>query len=175
MNMPLRFSWETMTTPLGDLVIAADADGFLRVVEWADHDSRLQTLFERYYGTQAKLVAEPVATGLITALKQYFDGDVRVIDALPVKTHGTGFQEDAWQALRKIPCGKTMSYAEQARTIGRPKAVRAIGAANGANLVGIVIPCHRVIGANGALTGYGGGVERKRWLLAHEGCQAILL
>jgi methylated-DNA-[protein]-cysteine S-methyltransferase len=85
-----------------------------------------------------------------------------------VLTNGTPFQQTVWAALREIPCGQTISYATLARRIGRPSAVRAVGLANGANPVGIVIPCHRVIGANGTLTGYGGGLDRKRWLLSHE-------
>jgi methylated-DNA-[protein]-cysteine S-methyltransferase len=98
----------------------------------------------------------------------YFDGDLHAIDALPVATEGTVFQKSVWQALRTIPTGKTMSYGELAVKIGKPAAVRAVGLANGSNPIGVVVPCHRVIGANGSLTGYGGGLERKRWLLDHE-------
>ena len=87
---------------------------------------------------------------------------------LPVQTAGTPFQREVWQALRKILCGATVSYAQLAERIGRSTAVRAVGLANGSNPVGIVVPCHRVIGSNGSLTGYGGGIERKRWLLEHE-------
>ena len=85
-----------------------------------------------------------------------------------MKTAGTDFQREVWRALRGIPCGTTLSYGELARRIGRPNAVRAVGLANGANPIGVVVPCHRVIGSNGSLTGYGGGIERKRWLLDHE-------
>jgi methylated-DNA-[protein]-cysteine S-methyltransferase len=98
----------------------------------------------------------------------YFGGDLAAIDALPVATGGTEFQRAVWDELRRIPCGGSISYSELARRIGRPAAIRAVGLANGANPIGIVVPCHRVIGANGTLTGYGGGIERKRWLLAHE-------
>jgi methylated-DNA-[protein]-cysteine S-methyltransferase len=91
---------------------------------------------------------------------------------LPVKTAGTKFQREVWRALRYIPCGKTISYGELARRIGRPKAVRAVGLANGSNPIGVVVPCHRVIGSNGTLTGYGGGLHRKRWLLQHENALA---
>jgi methylated-DNA-[protein]-cysteine S-methyltransferase len=103
------------------------------------------------------------------ALADYFDGDLAALDTIEVATNGTAFQEAAWAALRAIPAGATRSYAQQAAAIGRPKAVRAVGLANGSNPVGIVNPCHRVIGASGDLTGYGGGIERKRWLLEHEG------
>jgi len=91
------------------------------------------------------------------------------IDDLEVATAGTTFQRDVWRELRRIPVGQTISYSELAQRIGRPKAVRAVGLANGANPVSIVVPCHRVIGANASLTGYGGGLHRKVWLLEHEG------
>jgi methylated-DNA-[protein]-cysteine S-methyltransferase len=104
-------------------------------------------------------------------MKNYFAGDLGAIDKLPVKTAGTPFQRAVWNALREIPRGATESYGQLAERIGRPTAVRAVGLANGSNPIGIVVPCHRVIGANGSLTGYGGGMERKRWLLDHEGAQ----
>jgi len=103
------------------------------------------------------------------AISRYFAGELAAIDSLPVKTGGTPFQRAVWHALRNIPCGTTISYAQLAGQIGRPAAVRAVGLANGANPIGVVVPCHRVIGADGSLTGYGGGIERKRWLLRHEG------
>jgi methylated-DNA-[protein]-cysteine S-methyltransferase len=99
----------------------------------------------------------------------YFRGAVTGIDALAVATGGTEFQQQVWAALRAIPAGETRSYGALAKAIGRPAAVRAVGLANGANPIGVVVPCHRVIGQNGTLTGYAGGLERKRWLLAHEG------
>jgi methylated-DNA-[protein]-cysteine S-methyltransferase len=101
-------------------------------------------------------------------LAEYFAGRRTVFD-LPLAPHGTEFQRCVWQALLGIPYGATLSYGEQARRIGKPNASRAVGLANGRNPLSIVIPCHRVIGANGSLTGYGGGLPRKRWLLAHEG------
>src|SRR5262249_24110328 len=109
------------------------------------------------------------AINLTRAISRYFAGELSAIDALPVETGGTPFQRDVWSALRNIPCGRTISYAQLAAIIGRPKAVRAVGLANGSNPIGVVVPCHRVIGADGSLTGYGGGIERKRWLLRHEG------
>jgi methylated-DNA-[protein]-cysteine S-methyltransferase len=101
-------------------------------------------------------------------MARYFAGDLTAIEKLRVETGGTHFQHEVWRALRDIACGTTISYAQLAERIGRPNAVRAVGLANGSNPVGIVVPCHRVIGANGSLTGYGGGIERKRWLLEHE-------
>ena len=101
-------------------------------------------------------------------MKRYFDGELAAINELPVRTAGTPFQRDVWRALREIPHGTTVSYGKLAKQIGRPNAVRAVGLANGSNPIGVVVPCHRVIGSNGSLTGYGGGIERKRWLLDHE-------
>ncbi|MGH8517892.1 MAG: methylated-DNA--[protein]-cysteine S-methyltransferase [Panacagrimonas sp.] len=107
-------------------------------------------------------------------LDEYFAGERQVFD-LAIRLRGTTFQRQVWEALMEIPYGETRSYGEQARRIGAPDAPRAVGAANGQNPVSIIVPCHRVIGANGALTGYGGGIERKRWLLAHEAQQRTLL
>lgn len=101
-------------------------------------------------------------------LHAYFDGDLEALDAIEVEHQGTEFQRAVWAELRRIPVGKTISYRELAIRVGRPKAMRAVGAANGQNRIAIVVPCHRVIGADGTLTGYAGGLERKRWLLEHE-------
>ena len=155
---------DRLPTPLGELVLVADTDGRLLSLEWTDGDRGLpQRLAEQ---GPARAAADP--GGLTTALAAYFGGDLQAIDALPVAAAGTAFQQEVWRALRDIPCGETVSYGTLAARIGRPAAVRAVGLANGANPVGIVVPCHRVIGADGSLTGYGGGLERKRWLLAHE-------
>jgi methylated-DNA-[protein]-cysteine S-methyltransferase len=107
--------------------------------------------------------------GAATRLARYFAGDLGALDEQPVELHGTEFQRAIWNALRTIPVGATWTYAEIAARIGRPSAVRAAGAANGANPVAVFVPCHRVIAADGTLWGYGGGLERKRWLLTHEG------
>ena len=101
-------------------------------------------------------------------MNRYFAGDLEAIDNIPVQTAGTAFQRSVWNELRRIPTGAPVSYGKLAQRIARPKAVRAVGLANGANPIGIVVPCHRVIGSDGSLTGYGGGLERKRWLLEHE-------
>jgi methylated-DNA-[protein]-cysteine S-methyltransferase len=105
-------------------------------------------------------------------LSAYFAGHVESIDTLAIATGGTTFQRRVWSALRAIPAGRTVSYQALAAAIGHPRAVRAVGAANGANPIGIVVPCHRVVGTDGSLTGYGGGLDRKRWLLSHEGVAA---
>jgi methylated-DNA-[protein]-cysteine S-methyltransferase len=101
-------------------------------------------------------------------LSEYFAGE-RTTFTVPLASHGTAFQERVWRALRDIGYGETVSYAELARRVDSPKAVRAVGAANGRNPLPLVVPCHRVIGADGSLTGFGGGIERKQWLLQHEG------
>ena len=103
------------------------------------------------------------------AIAAYFAGDLAALDSLPVAGIGSDFQRRVWAALRTIPAGTTQSYGQLAAAIGQPAASRAVGLANGANPIGIVVPCHRVIGTSGALTGYAGGVERKAWLLIHEG------
>jgi methylated-DNA-[protein]-cysteine S-methyltransferase len=155
-------------SPIGDIRLVFDEDGRLRALDFEDHAERNLKLLRRHYRNAP--ITEGKAPASITGpLKAYFDGDLEALDRIPTATNGTPFQEAAWAALRKIPAGATRSYAQQAAAIGRPKAVRAVGLANGANPVGIVTPCHRVIGSGGDLTGYGGGMERKRWLLEHEG------
>jgi methylated-DNA-[protein]-cysteine S-methyltransferase len=169
MAEPLHLFIDRLATPIGEFVIIADEAGRLRATEWSDHDDRLQRTLRLCFGRQAfALQPRRNPGGLSAALRAYFAGDLAVIDELPVAIDGTDFQRTVWQALRQIPCGETISYGELAQRIGRPAAVRAVGLANGANPVGVVVPCHRVIGSDGSLTGYGGGIERKRWLLAHE-------
>jgi methylated-DNA-[protein]-cysteine S-methyltransferase len=108
------------------------------------------------------------------AISAYFGGDLDAITAIPVEASGTSFQHEVWQALRRIPAGETASYVEIAREIGVPGASRAVGTANASNPVGVIVPCHRVVRADGSIGGYGGGVERKRWLLAHEQAKVAL-
>jgi methylated-DNA-[protein]-cysteine S-methyltransferase len=156
-------------TPIGELVIVADSAGRLRAVDWSDYEARMMRLLRRQYGLDGfALTPADDPSGLTSALSAYFAGALSAIDALPVETVGTPFQRQVWGALRGIPAGTTLSYAALARRIGRPAAVRAVGAANGANYVNVVVPCHRLISSTGDLTGYGSGIERKRWLLAHE-------
>jgi len=156
-----------LSTPIGRLAIVADGSR-LRACGWTDGHERM----ERELG--APLVRASNPGGFTAALRAYFNGDLAAIDDLPTEAPGTEFQRAVWRGLRGIPTGETISYGELARRIGKPAAVRAVGLANGANPVGIVVPCHRVIGANGTLTGYGGGLERKRWLLNHEQRQKAL-
>ncbi len=161
---------DRIETPIGELLIVADHDGNLRAVDWTDHETRMHRWLGLHYredGFRLEPARNP--SGLTNAISRYFAGELTAIDTLPVRTAGTPFQRHVWRALREIPCGSTVSYAKLAERIGRPTAVRAVGLANGSNPIGVVVPCHRVIGANGSLTGYGGGIERKRWLLEHEG------
>ena len=167
---PLVLQRFRFATPIGVLVLLQDADGALRVLDWQDHDDRMQQLLRRHYGDGGVAVTDGAAvTPALRALERYFAGELQALDALPVASGGSAFQSRVWRALRDIPPGTTISYAELARRVERPSAFRAVGLANGANPIGIVVPCHRVIGSDGSLTGYGGGLERKRWLLAHEG------
>jgi methylated-DNA-[protein]-cysteine S-methyltransferase len=160
---------DRLATPIGTLTIAADVDGRLRVALFTEEEEAIRRYLHLQVNSK-KFNLEPARNpyGLTTAISNYFEGDLCVIDTLPVETGGTPFQREVWHALREIPCGTTTSYGKLAELIGRPAAMRAVGLANGANPVAVVVPCHRVIGANGSLTGYGGGIERKRWLLDHE-------
>jgi methylated-DNA-[protein]-cysteine S-methyltransferase len=175
MSEVLHLLIDRIDTPIGEMILIADSDGNLRVIDWTDHEARMYTFLQRHYGKDRngndkfELTPAHNPNGLSHAISNYFAGDLTAIDNLPVKTNGTPFQHDVWSALRTISCGATLSYAQLAEQIGRPTAVRAVGLANGSNPIGVVVPCHRVIGANGSLTGYGGGIERKRWLLEHEG------
>ena len=154
-------------TPLGELALVADGLGTLYAVDWTDHEARLAELVRHYHGpVQFRPARNPA--GLSLRLRRYFGGDRAALDGLAPAVSGTPFQQRVWTALRGIPWGGTISYGELARRVGAPAAVRAVGRANGANPVSIVVPCHRVIGANGTLTGYGGGMHRKEWLIAHE-------
>lgn len=170
MSAPLPLRIDRFPTPIGELVTIVDAEGRLRAIDWTDHEPRMMELLARYCG-RAGYILTPARdpAGMRTALTDYFAGDLGAIDNLATETGGTDFQRRVWQELRRIPRGGTISYAELARRIGKPAAIRAAGLANGANPVSIVIPCHRVIGSDGSLTGYGGGLHRKKWLLAHEG------
>ena len=169
MSEVLQLAVNRIQTPIGELLIVADHDGNLRAIDWTDYEQRMRRLLRLHYGENGfRLEPARNPNGLAQALKNYFAGEIAAIDVLPVQTAGTSFQRSVWNALRTIPCGTTFSYGQLAEHIGRPTAVRAVGLANGSNPVGIVVPCHRVIGSNGSLTGYGGGIERKRWLLDHE-------
>jgi len=152
-------------TPIGTAV-AAVHDGQLCAMTFADGWARTERTLQRRFGAVRCLPAK--GTPLVRRLDAYFAGDLRALDDIAVDPGGTEFQHAVWMALRRVPVGQTTTYAELARAVGAPTAVRAVGAANGANPIWLVIPCHRAIGSNGSLVGYAGGLDRKRWLLTHE-------
>jgi methylated-DNA-[protein]-cysteine S-methyltransferase len=159
---------ERLPTPIGVLLLVTD-ETHLRAIQLGDHEDRLQSSLRRYVGSAA-LREQAGRLGVGDALQRYFAGDLGAIDGIPIAMNGTPFELAVWDALRKIPAGTTTTYGAMALSLGHTVAAsRAVGMANGANPIPIVVPCHRVIGANGNLTGYGGGMGRKRWLLHHEG------
>ena len=165
MDKPLKLFIDRVPTPIGEAQLVSDLDGHLRMFGW--YEERWWSRWRARY-REIELVEVRDPFGFTKAIEAYMEGEVHAIDALPVAFAGTLFQNKVWHALRAIPAGETVSYGALAKRIGKPKAVRAVGLANGSNPVGLVVPCHRVIGSDGSLTGYGGGLERKRWLLAHE-------
>jgi methylated-DNA-[protein]-cysteine S-methyltransferase len=157
---------DRIASPIGEVVLVADATGLVSL-DFGDYDTRMQALLAKRYGLY-RLVPAPDPLGAASRLEAYFAGALDAVDDLPVETGGTAFQRAVWQELRRIPAGSATSYGRLAATLGRPSASRAVGYANSLNPVAIVVPCHRVIGSNQSLTGYAGGLDRKRWLLAHE-------
>lgn len=165
----LNFYVERMDTPIGQLLVVSDEQKCLRAIDWHDYEDRMHLLMRRQYkGIPVTLQEVAKKSKMTTDLQAYFEGDLDIINTMEVALGGTDFQRQVWLALREIPAGQPFSYRDLAIKIGRPTAVRAIGLTNGANPISIVLPCHRVIGSNGALTGYGGGLHRKQWLLQHE-------
>jgi methylated-DNA-[protein]-cysteine S-methyltransferase len=165
---PERFLLDRLQTPIGTALVVTDADGVLRAFDWEDFSSRLKGLLRMQYG--AVILNEARAPKAIrAALSGYFKGDLAALNTIEWRLAGTPFQRKVWTSLPKIPAGTTMTYGALAAKLGMPKAVRAVGHANGSNPLSVVVPCHRLIGADGSLVKYGSGLERKRWLLAHEG------
>ena len=165
----MRLLLDRVLSPIGPLLVVTDDEGALRALDFHDYESRLRRLVRLHYGAgHDTLEAGRVPGAISDRLDAFFGGALEAIDAIPVATRGTDFQRRVWTALRAIPAGTTTSYGALARTLGAPTASRAVGLANGSNPVVIVVPCHRVIGADGSLTGYGGGIARKSWLLEHE-------
>ena len=158
---------DTIDSELGPIVIVTGARA-LCALDFGDCEQRMKALLTRRFEDVA-LRREANPLGVSEKVRAYFAGDLRSLDGVAVDPGGTEFQRTVWSALRTIPVGATRTYGQLAASIGRPTATRAVGLANGRNPVAIVIPCHRVIGSNGALTGYGGGLPRKQWLLRHEG------
>jgi methylated-DNA-[protein]-cysteine S-methyltransferase len=160
---------DRISSPLGSLLVISDGER-LCALDYADYEQRmLKLLRARYEEMRFQNARNP--GGVRRLIHAYLAGDVACIDSIPVNTGGTSFQQKVWQALRAIPPGTVLTYGQLAVRLGRPAAYRAVGMTNALNPIAIVVPCHRLVGANGALTGYAGGLERKRWLLAHEGVE----
>jgi methylated-DNA-[protein]-cysteine S-methyltransferase len=160
---------ETLDSPLGPISLAAGG-GALLALEFGGAEAIVPRLRARF-GAGLALRAAAAPLGLAARVRAYFAGDLAALSEVPVEGGGTPFQRRVWAALREIPAGETESYSALAARIGAPadfRSARAVGRANAANPIAIAVPCHRVVGADGSLTGYAGGIERKRWLLAHE-------
>ena len=172
MTTTLHFAtlhYDRILSPIGEVLIMYKGEA-LCVLDFDDYEDRMRKLLARRFDNP-NLVDKRAPASLRRKLEAYFEGDITGVDDIPTETRGTAFQERVWTALRDIPAGETTSYGALAKRLGEPGASRAVGLANGSNPVAIVIPCHRVIGADGSLTGYGGGLHRKEWLLKHEGAQ----
>jgi methylated-DNA-[protein]-cysteine S-methyltransferase len=167
----LTIATAEVASPVGDIVLFARGDALVALA-FADRAHDLPRQLKARFGAVSFAGARDPA-GAVTRLRRYLAGDLQALDTIAVDTAGTPFQAQVWRALRDIPAGATRSYGQLARAVGRPDAVRAVGTANGANPVSLVIPCHRVIGSDGKLIGYGGGLPRKRWLLVHEGALLV--
>ena len=174
---------ERLDSPLGQVLVVTEAaaPGRIRALDWHDHEDRLHRLLRIQFKNETASITSathplasrlsgsaPTASPAARALGAYFDGDPDALETLPIHLGGTPFQRAVWMALRGIPAGTTLTYAELARQIGQPRAVRAVGAANGANPLSLILPCHRVVGSDQSLRGYAGGLARKQWLLEHE-------
>ena len=162
--------YDEFNSPIGRILCASDGQAVC-ALDYSGYETRMSGLLARRYDTvEFQRASDPL--GLKRLLENYFAGDLHALDAMPVRTGGNEFQELVWKALRTIPAGETWSYGKLAMHVNHRQAARAVGHANSLNPVAIIVPCHRVIGASGALTGYAGGLERKQWLLSHEGARS---
>src|SRR5579871_1344715 len=166
-GMKTRITFARVKSPVGDIVLACKGDA-LCALEFADAEARMVRWLKRRFGDFERIdAADP--GGVCTRLGNYLLGDLAALDDIVVDGGGTPFQRKVWKGLRRIAAGKVVSYQGLAQRLGMPSSVRAVARANALNPISIVVPCHRVIGSDGSLTGYGGGLPRKRWLLEHEG------
>ena len=163
---PETLTLERIATPIGTALVVTDEAATLRAFNWTDYEPAMLAWIARRYPKAARAEGKGP---LRQSFEAYFAGETDVFTTMAWSGAGTDFQRTVWDALCTIPAGETLSYAGLAQRIGRPTAVRAVGLANGSNPVALVVPCHRLIGSDGSLTGYGGGLHRKRWLLEHEG------
>jgi methylated-DNA-[protein]-cysteine S-methyltransferase len=168
--MPEILRLDRLKTPIGVALLVTDEDGVLRALDWEDYEARMRELLRLQCGAvELKNARAPAA--MKRALSAYFKGELDRLGEIKWRVAGTPFQRKVWNALPKIPAGSTLSYGALAARLGSPRAMRAVGHANGANPISVVVPCHRLIGADGSLVKYGGGLQRKRWLLRHEGVE----
>jgi methylated-DNA-[protein]-cysteine S-methyltransferase len=170
--LPATLFIDKVESPIGTILLIHDSEERLRALDFHDYEPRMRRLLRVQWGQDGcdfVIKNRPAPSVTRNALAGYFAGNLTMIDAVPVTTAGTSWQRDVWAGLREIRPGMTLSYGALARKLGHPNSVRAVGLANGANPIAIVVPCHRVIGTDGSLSGYGGGISRKRWLLTHEG------
>jgi methylated-DNA-[protein]-cysteine S-methyltransferase len=161
---------DVVDSPLGPVSLASDGTALV-ALEFCSPE-RLEARLRRRFGEDARALPRADPLGLSARARAYFAGDLDALARVPVDGGGTPFQRRVWAALREIPAGATLGYAALAARLGAPRAARAVGLANGRNPIAVAVPCHRVVGADGSLTGYAGGLERKRWLLGHEGAAA---
>lgn len=168
--MSETFRLDRLNTPIGIALIVTGEDGVLRALDWQDYEPRMRGLLRLQWGA-VELKNAPAPGAVRAALSAYFKGDLDRLGDIKWRVNGTLFQRKVWTALPEITAGSTLSYGALAARLGSPQAMRAVGHANGANPISVVVPCHRLIGADGSLVKYGGGLERKRWLLRHEGVE----
>jgi methylated-DNA-[protein]-cysteine S-methyltransferase len=169
-KLPESFGFDRLDTPIGIALLVFDDQAVLRALDWEEYEPRMKELLRLQYGAVVLYDAR-APREIAAALTGYFKGNLDRLGAIKWRVAGTPFQRKVWTALPKIPPGTTMSYGALAAQLNSPNAMRAVGHANGSNPISVVVPCHRLIGANGSLIKYGGGLERKRWLLKHEGVE----
>jgi methylated-DNA-[protein]-cysteine S-methyltransferase len=165
------FLTDRVETPIGDMILVAK-DGVLLLLEFQDSEDRVAREMRARFG-EVELQEASNPFGLSDFIRDYFTGNLHALDTLITDGGGTAFEQQVWKELRKIPAGSTVSYGDIARKLGDINLSRAVGIANARNPVAVVVPCHRVIGSDGTMTGYGGGLHRKEWLLRHEGALLI--
>lgn len=158
-------------SPIGVILLVTDSQDRVRALDFEDYELRMRSLLTTHYGHYSLSDAtSPASAG--PALLRYFAGELDALQGIDVATNGSEFQQRVWAALRQIPPARMTTYGKLATQLGQHNGARAVGSANGANPIAIIVPCHRVVGANGKLTGFAGGLERKAWLLGHERAEA---
>jgi methylated-DNA-[protein]-cysteine S-methyltransferase len=168
------FLTDRIETPIGSMILVAANEKVL-LLEFEDAADRISREMKVRFKGLKNFALEPCEDpfGISKKVRAYFGGNLAAIDDIAADGGGTDFERKVWHELRTIPCGITISYGELARRLGNPNLMRAVGLANGKNPIAVIVPCHRVIGADGKLTGYGGGLHRKEWLLRHEGALLV--